>query len=605
MSLAENAMVYFQNGQYEEATEAYKLLGQLLGIDMVAANIELCKRRRINRFGETQSPQSINIVFVSDENYAMPTYVAIHSLIKGKKSQLPMRIFLASSGMSSASKDAVSKLEGEGIKIVIVDVAGKRSELKLLKEGFHVSPAATIKFSLPEILGDIDKVIYIDGDVIVRGDLSDLFAVSLDGAYVAAVKDIKPVLKYKPSILIKLNIPHHRNYFNSGMMVMDLKAMRRDGISKRLMDYRRDGINSFMDQDALNVVFGDRVKYLPCRYNFMTTLIEEFSIDEIRQHYSVKAHIGTEGALLKSADVLHYTSKRKPWNGVMEAPHFYMWYRNYISSRAHEIRDFPDVCDMRQSNVRQLIVSLTTFPARIQTVHRTISSILAQSLPPRGIVLWLTNEEFPQGEVGLPVELLALKNHGLTIKWCRNCRSYNKLIPSLREFPSDFVVTVDDDIVYKPTMLEQLVASYLQYPGAIHCSRGHRAQFDATGAFVSYRDWQRQVKDGDKPSYANFLTGVGGVLYPPSVLDKEVFNEDLFTKICRTGDDIWFWFMAVRNGTKIRVVPDSDFKLDFTPDSQEVGLCKQNDHGGKNDEMLREMLMRFPEVRERVVGELK
>ncbi len=75
-------------------------------------------------------------------------------------------------------------------------------------------------------------------------------------------------MKHKPSILKKLSIEKHRGYFNSGVMLLNLAAMRRDEITKKLFDYREHGINFFMDQDALNVVFRDEVKFLSWKDNF-------------------------------------------------------------------------------------------------------------------------------------------------------------------------------------------------------------------------------------------------------------------------------------------------------------------------------------------------
>ena len=68
----------------------------------------------------------------------------------------------------------------------------------------------------------------------------------------------------------------------------------------------------------------------------------------------------------------------------------------------------------------KVIVSLTSFPARIDTVYITIRSILMQSLKPDIIILWLAQEQFPEKEKELPYNLLKLKKYGLTIEWCHD-----------------------------------------------------------------------------------------------------------------------------------------------------------------------------------------
>ena len=96
----------------------------------------------------------------------------------------------------------------------------------------------------------------------------------------------------------------------------------------------------------------------------------------------------------------------------------------------------------------RVIASLTTFPERITSVKETIKALLLQTCKPDELVLWLANEQFPEGEQSLPQDLLALKEFGLTIKWCKDIRSYKKLIPALKEYPNDIIITFDDDYYY-------------------------------------------------------------------------------------------------------------------------------------------------------------
>ena len=81
----------------------------------------------------------------------------------------------------------------------------------------------------------------------------------------------------------------------------------------------------------------------------------------------------------------------------------------------------------------KIIVSLTTFPKRIKTVHITIEQLLTQSVKPDKLILWLAEEQFPNKENDLPEDLLRLREFGLTIGWCKDLRSYKKLLPTLKE----------------------------------------------------------------------------------------------------------------------------------------------------------------------------
>lgn len=224
----------------------------------------------------------------------------------------------------------------------------------------------------------------------------------------------------------------------------------------------------------------------------------------------------------------------------------------------------------------QIIVSLTSFPDRIPFIYKTISSLLNQTLKPDMVILWLAKEQFPQLENELPAELLELKKYGLTIKWCNNIRSYKKLVPAIKEYPNDIIITVDDDIYYDKTLIELLYKSYEKEPEYIHCHRCTK---------IFYKNGKIKAKGGGKkfykyPSYANKLVGVGGVLYPPNSLYCDITNENLFMELAPTNDDIWFWLMAVLNNKKIKVIKNNipePAEIDET--MQGPCLTQINDHG--------------------------
>ena len=249
----------------------------------------------------------------------------------------------------------------------------------------------------------------------------------------------------------------------------------------------------------------------------------------------------------------------------------------------------------------KIIVSLTSYPARIDEVPYTIHSLLEQSLKPDEIILWLGHDKFPNKEKDLPEMLLNLCKRGLTIKWCKDIRSYTKLIPALKLHPDDIIVTADDDIYYPKDWLEKLYQSYQKHPAEIHCHRIHKITFDSQRHILPYKEWI-QCYMTDYPAYTNFLTGVGGVLYPPHSLYKDVLKSSLFLKLAPYADDIWFWAMAVMKGTKIRNIKKGYSKLTYVNPEREYGiiegatLAAENVVNGKNDEQLKKILKRYPEL---------
>ena len=95
----------------------------------------------------------------------------------------------------------------------------------------------------------------------------------------------------------------------------------------------------------------------------------------------------------------------------------------------------------------KLIVSLTSFPARIELVWMTIASLMNQTMKPKKIILWLSEEQF-QTEESIPQTLLALRKRGLEIRFCEDIKPHKKYFHTMQEYPDDIVVTVDDDIFY-------------------------------------------------------------------------------------------------------------------------------------------------------------
>lgn len=249
----------------------------------------------------------------------------------------------------------------------------------------------------------------------------------------------------------------------------------------------------------------------------------------------------------------------------------------------------------------QLIVSLTSYPKRIDKIKYTLYSLLTQKLKPDRLILWLAHTQFPNKENDIPKDVLCLKENGLEIKWCEDIKSFKKLIPSLREFPNDLIVTVDDDIYLPDDWLEKLYNYHIQYPNYIICHRAKKIKINDTGKLCPYNEWEL-ITEENEPSLLNFITGGAGALYPPKSLDDEIFNDGLFMELAPTSDDIWFWSMAVKNGTKIKIVKDNMYQLTYVSPEEEYNIFGDastlwiSNSTGLNDIHMDNVLKKFPEI---------
>ncbi|MGX5913616.1 hypothetical protein ACR0ST_02615 [Aliidiomarina sp. Khilg15.8] len=197
----------------------------------------------------------------------------------------------------------------------------------------------------------------------------------------------------------------------------------------------------------------------------------------------------------------------------------------------------------------ELIVTLTSFPARYPILHHTLHSLLTQSVRADKVMLWLYEEDVAT----LPASVRDLQSEGLTIRTCpRDTRSFKKLIPSLEQFPDAFLVTADDDIFYRPDWLEELLTGY-DGTADILCLRAHYIRCQESGKPRPYRTWERKT-EATGPSDHLFFTSGAGVLFPPHSLPATTCDEALFTALTPHADDIWLNWMAQASDSAVRRV---------------------------------------------------
>lgn len=236
--------------------------------------------------------------------------------------------------------------------------------------------------------------------------------------------------------------------------------------------------------------------------------------------------------------------------------------RGYIEKKL-KANAFSGVVDKR-CGTEQIIISLTSFPARIHEIKYTLHSLFCQTLPITAVVLCLSREEFPMCERDLPEDLLNLCQYGLEILWIEdNIRSYKKLIPAVQSYPDAIVISADDDLYYPSNWAEILYREHLKYPMDLIAHRAHYIEMDDNGNVLPYKNWNSTVKGEVFSKCRLFPTTGGGCLYPPYSLHEDFAKKDLFLRLSPYGDDIWFWAMVILNGRHIRVPKNNYFQITY------------------------------------------
>jgi hypothetical protein len=239
-------------------------------------------------------------------------------------------------------------------------------------------------------------------------------------------------------------------------------------------------------------------------------------------------------------------------------------------------------CDDKLAGQPELIVSLTSFPARIGRLWLVIECLLRQSKKPDRIMLWLSKDQFPSLDV-LPQSLLSRRSCGLEIRLVESdIRSHKKWFYCFTEFPNASIVIVDDDVFYPKDLLRSLVTVSAANPKRVVANVAHRIGY-SDRQIKPYTEWSPVTTCTE--GFDVFPVGVGGVLYPPSSLHKAAFDIQKVVETCPTADDIW-----LKACTSINDVPaiTTGFKAGYIPIlfKNRVALNQINVSGGANDEQL-------------------
>lgn len=243
---------------------------------------------------------------------------------------------------------------------------------------------------------------------------------------------------------------------------------------------------------------------------------------------------------------------------------------------------------VRDNDVKKIIVSLTSFPARINRVWLVIECILRQDVEADLIVLYLAKNQFPGREMDLPKKLRKyVDKNQLKINFVEDLRSHKKYFYSFQEYFNDIVILVDDDIYYPSYIISDLIQEYKKNPNCIICTRGYTVLKKET-CITQYKEWEL-LKYQHAPSFRIFHTSGGGTLYTPSLFNEDIFEKDVFLKECRYADDVWLNIQAQRSN--IQIVKTSGF-IEILPilNSTDNPLKKYNVSQNGNDIQLQNLI---------------
>jgi len=249
------------------------------------------------------------IVCIADDKYSMPLAVVLCSIVENLKKYKKVHAIVVGGGISPQNRKRVSdsvcssKIDLEWI----VPDKEFTDKLKNLKTFAWLNIMTYYRLILPDLLEkDHKKVIVLDTDVIVKGDISQLWDEDLDDQYVAAAQNLdwfvsssRGLMNYK-----QLGLDPKLKYFNAGVMVVNLENWRRDATASKILHYlvENDDYIRWCDQDGLNAVLAGQWKEVDALWNY----------EAIPNPYD-------EEKICK-ANILHFTGPKKPWHHKFSHP---------------------------------------------------------------------------------------------------------------------------------------------------------------------------------------------------------------------------------------------------------------------------------------------
>ena len=251
---------------------------------------------------------TIHIVTATNDKYAKPLGVMIHSMLSNTKSADKIQLYIIESGLSSGNKKRLARVaRSGGARVNFLTIP--HSLFGDLKKKSYLTQETYYRIAIPKLLGDtVTKALYLDSDMIVRKDIRILWEKNIDNCYAAAVEKVNVSSRKKK----QLGMPKRARYFNAGVMLLNLKKWRERNIAKKIVRFSKKHRKSieYCSQDPMNAVIKGKWRRLSRKWNFITTYA--------RRNKKAKPAI------------IHYTGPKKPWEHGHPFRKAYKKYENML-----------------------------------------------------------------------------------------------------------------------------------------------------------------------------------------------------------------------------------------------------------------------------------
>ncbi|HVT34307.1 MAG TPA: glycosyltransferase family 8 protein [Nevskiaceae bacterium] len=267
---------------------------------------------------------ALHLACACDAGYAPHAAAMLDSVLShGDPARWTLHLLHAPDLPANICEQLAAPVRARGARLQFHQVDDQR--VAALQRMERIGSVMWYRMFLPELLPEVARVLYVDCDILAATDLVPLLTTDLQGLPLGAVRNVfDPPSRHRPQ---QLGLTSARDYFNSGVLLMDLAAWRREGWAQRVLDIARQRHSELLwpDQDALNLAFAGRWLPLHPRWNAMNSL---YYFDDLGGAYSE----AERAEAISSPGLLHFEGPGfcKPWNALCKHP-----YRAaYFASRA-------------------------------------------------------------------------------------------------------------------------------------------------------------------------------------------------------------------------------------------------------------------------------
>lgn len=289
-------------------------------------------------------------------------------------------------------------------------------------------------------------------------------------------------------------------------------------------------------------------------------------------------------------------------NSFLTKIRFYTLLRVFVRNTANIILPFyfkftsskiDNKLDKTKIDRPRVIVTFTSFPARINRVWIVVETILRQKIKPDKIIIWLSKKQF-ENINSLPKNLLDQRDKGLEILMVEDdLKSHKKYYYAVKEFPHDILITIDDDIIYPSDMIKNLIASSIKFPKTVIARYGYRIKVEED-TIAPYKNWEKKIVNSI-PSDDMFFGSGGGTLFPPGAFPDITLKKEIIISTCPLADDIWLNTMIRINGFKILILDSNKGTLLPVLNLKNKTLSSKNKGLNLNDIQLKDVRTYFSE----------